>query len=1091
MTHDTRHKTRSRQEGKVEFIAHGTIDALSAHICVIDDAGLIITVNKAWRDFADRNGLAVKDYAKGANYLSICDNVSGPDGEGASHFAAGIRAVIRGEQENFSREYSCHSPHERRWFVGRVTRFFDDGGARIVIAHENITDRKRTEEALREKSFFLQALLNSIPNPIFFKDVNGIYRDCNDAFARYLGFTKDAVIGKTVFDIAPPDLANKYHEKDMALIRSAGVQAYESSVRYADGTLHDVIFNKAAFTLEDGSVAGLAGVMLDVSERKRMEQALRESEEKFRKAFQNAPLLLIFTDAEDGAIVDVNEKFHEVSGFSREEVIGKTSVELGWLSPSERIRVVDAMLMKGRLNNFEIITTKKNKEHIHCLCSSEPITLDGKQRILTAIVDITDRKVIEEALMQSKAALEETNGKLEAAVTHANELASTASLANAAKSEFLAKMSHDIRTPMNGVIGMTELLLFSDLTGEQRQFAEIIHKSGLTLISLINDILDFSKIEAGKMGLEKIAFDLRTLMEDTAEILAAKAQGKGLELTCLVAPNVPSQLIGDPGRLRQIIFNLADNAIKFTDTGEVVIRVDISSDSDDMTGLLFSITDTGIGIPQEIAETIFAPFMQADGSITRKYGGTGLGLAISRQLAEMMGGRISVDSEKGKGSTFRFTAVFEKPTEKELPPPILADLRDSRILVVDDHEANRRLAATLLKSWGCRSHEVADGIAALDELHKAIKEDDPYRIALIDIIMPGMGGEELGKSIMNDPVLSRTLLVAITPLGKRGDATHLKTLGFAAYLSKPVRQSHLHDALAAALGRGSIVDSALTDRLITHHTIAEMHKAQVKILVADDNPTNQAVALAMLNNLGFRADVVSNGTEAIKALRSIPYDLVFMDCRMPEIDGYTATRMIREKGAGVLNPDVPIIAMTANALAGDLEDCLDAGMNDYIAKPVQSAALAELMSRWLNRINAQEPVGTAPSDPGNQSPLEKKDRLVFNETVMLDRLMGDRDLVCAILTGFRDDMPVQINRLKQYLDNGDARGIERQAHTIRGAAANVEADWLREEALAMEQAGREGRLDIAAEVFIRLRERFEVFNAAVENSGWTDTGQRS
>jgi signal transduction histidine kinase/DNA-binding response OmpR family regulator len=662
--------------------------------------------------------------------------------------------------------------------------------------------------------------------------------------------------------------------------------------------------------------------------------------------------------------------------------------------------------------------------------------------------DITDRIRIEEQLKTA---------------------ATSAESASRAKTDFLAMMSHEIRTPINGVMGMVALMLDTALDDEQRRYLDSINSCSEALLSIINDILDFSKIEMRKLTLESIDFNLLSLLEDVSDLYGLRAAEKDIEYTMHMAADVPMALRGDPGRVRQILTNLIGNSIKFTPSGTIALRVGCEALPDNRVRLHFALSDTGIGIPADRLDKIFQRFEQADTSTTRKYGGTGLGLAITRQLVELMGGRIAVTSEEGRGSTFEMSIVVERQMQEAKTPPVpglerLRDLKGTRILVVDDNVTSRDNLADLLVQWGFAVDGEGEAESALARVAAERRRGSPYRCVMIDMGLPGTDGETLGKAIRRDAANGGSAVIIFTSAGYRGDARRFEEAGFAAYLCKPIRRALLLDCLLTVLLEAPRVAPAA---IVTSHSLAEGGRRQAKLLVVEDHAVNLMVMQGVLRKLGYdRIETAKDGIEAVATASKGQFDLILMDCQMPRMDGYEATRTLRATGLRT-----PVIALTAHAMTGDREKCLEAGMDDYLTKPVRVDKLSQTLDKWL----------TSPGSLGIEEvkPLPRATAAaaaeVFRYDQLLDLTMGDKELAKTVLVMFVDGMPSDVVKLKAAIAHADAKHIHATAHFIKGAAANIFANEIRAVAAEIERAGSEGDIGAAGEKMATLEGRLVDF----------------
>jgi PAS domain S-box-containing protein len=925
-----------------------------------------------------------------------------------------------------------------------------------------ITERQQAEVALRQSEARFHHMAANIPGGMIFQFLlhsdNSVAIPYISPSCRELYELEPEEIQRNpalIMDIVHPDDRGAFQESIVTSAQTLLPWRWEGRVIIKSGTIK---WFQGASRPEQQANGDILwdGFLIDVTARKRAEEE--------RDQFFTLSIDMLCIAGFDGYFKHLNPAWEKTLGFTKEELLKNPFLE--FVHPEDRVATLAATEQLST-TGVEIISFENRY-----LCKDGSykwlawdVTPSVQQQLLYAVArDITERKRTEGELQKAK---------------------DTAEAATRAKSEFLANMSHEIRTPMNGIIGMTELALDTDLTPEQQEYLTTVKDSAESLLRLINDILDFSKIEAGKLDLEPIDFSLRESLEDTMKTLAMRAHKKGLELACHIPPDVPDMLVGDPGRLRQIIVNLSGNAIKFTEQGEVVVEVQSSKfkvqsstappqplnlepETLDSCLLHFSVHDTGIGIPPEKQRVIFEAFSQADSSTTRKYGGTGLGLAISTQLVALMDGRIWVESEVGRGSTFHFTVRFGL-TQEKVPKRTAerADVQGLSVLVVDDNATNRRILEEVLTNWHMKPTVVDGARAALAAMERAWEAGKPFALVLTDGMMPEMDGFELAEQIKQHPELAGATIMMLSSAGHSGDRTRCRELGVSAYLTKPVKQSDLLDTILTVLH---------TPREPAPRPQSLLPKSRcLHILLAEDNAINQRVALGILEKRGHAVVIASNGKEALAALERETFDLILMDVQMPEMDGFEVTKAIRERELSLsvshsLSPldsrrkdsglfHIPIVAMTAHAMKGDRERCLEAGMDAYVSKPLQAQQLFEIIEGLVPTL-AETDMGT----PGQAAPVEP----VFDRNMTLTQVEGDKELLQEIIGLFFEGIPKLLSAIQESITHCDARALERAAHTLKGAVSNFGAKSAHDTALRLEIIGRGGDLTHSEEAYAEL-----------------------
>jgi two-component system sensor histidine kinase/response regulator len=925
------------------------------------------------------------------------------------------------------------------WAVRERGRARTEAGAR-ARAETSVASAALAASEARAGETLFRGLVEAADDVIFRTDAEGRFTYVNPAVTDVLGYEREELLGRAFLDVVRVD----YREQARRFYEDQRQQGIPNTYCEFPMTTHagqDLwVGQRVQLVAPQGPFAGLQGLARDITERNLAQQAIEREREQLRQIVAHAPVAMAMLDRE-GRHVAHSARWLRYLATSDPSVVGRTIADV-WPTMPGRYRTVLERALGGEVvSEPEDAIEREDGTRVYLRWTVHPWR-DAKGAVGGVVLVVQSIDLLVRA---RQAALE----------------------ASRLKSEFVANMSHEIRTPMNGVIGMTRLLLDTDLAPEQREYAEIIDASGRALLEIINDILDFSKIEAGRMELEVSDFDLRLAVREVLGSFAEAAQAKGLELLCLIRHDVPSALRGDPGRLRQVLTNLVGNAVKFTEKGEVVLRVTLADSVEDAVKVRFEVRDTGIGIDPALKPRLFQSFVQGDGSATRRYGGTGLGLAISKRLVSLMGGEIDVDSRPGRGSTFHFSARFlrQAPVAAERPP--VARLAGRRVLVVDDNATNRQILRQQLGYWGMRVSAVESGAIALAALQQAAAGGGSFDLAILDMKMPEMDGLTLARAIKGIGSLDGLRLVLLTSFGQRGHGAEAARIGISAYLTKPVDEGDLYDCLAEVLGGDR---RSQVPHLVTRHSLREARQpASAHLLVAEDNEVNQKVAVRILEKLGYTVEVAENGREAVEACERTRYDAVLMDVQMPGMDGYEATRLIREREAD--GRRTPIVAMTANAMKGDREKCLEAGMDDYASKPVTPAELEAVLSRWIRPARAAPSAATV--EPAGSDEID--------ETIVRSLMSVDDDgtLMDEIVATFVRIAPVRIGAMKKAARAGDASGLERAAHSFLGSCGNLGCRRMADLCARLEILGRTGSTAGAADTVREIEEAYAAIKPAL------------
>lgn len=1041
----------ARTTGQLGGILEGTTDLIAA----VDTSLKYISFNKAYSD----NILTLfgREIRKGMDIRTAL----GSHPSKRDHSIRLWKRALQGEKFNAQQEFTIDDGTQLHYELS-YTPIVDEQGNVTGAAQicRDVTERKRTEERLKQEMDFVSAAIDVNSSLVLVLDLEGRIIRFNQACEKLSGYKFEEIRGRIFWNILIPT-------EDVAKIK-ATYRDFDSSFFSADYVNHWITKDEevkliswqvSAIKDDSGNIKYIVGTGIDITEKREIETARN----RMLMILENSPDLVAIYDFQ-GRIAYLNPAGRDLIGLDSDtdlNIVRMNNFQPSWVSELLQSEAIPTAVKSGSWLGTTALKTAAKKEIPASQLILAHQNLKGKVEYFSTVIrDISSQKTLEKNLAEAR------DDALEA-------------IRN--KSEFLANMSHEIRTPMSGIIGISELLLGTRLNEEQKDYAETIQKCGEALLTIINDILDFSKLEAGKLQLENTEIDLREMVDSVTELFTQTIYKKGLELSVLIGHDVPTRLIGDPGRIRQVLTNLVSNAVKFTEKGEIVVRVTLDK-AGEVPLIRFAITDTGVGIAEDSRDSLFLPYSQTGPKTSREYGGTGLGLAICKQIVEMLDGEIGLESEIGRGSTFWFTAPLQlQDTDQETPE--LDVVRGRRILIVDDNDSNRRSLIHQVKAWEMVADEASTAEAAFGLLKSAARNREHFEIVVSDLEMPGLNGIGLAAKIKEEPILRRTSVVLMTSAAARSKIGDPEASGVHSVVTKPLRHKDLLRKMSRLLSdtSASSNENKASSESGWHSLtkIVDPATRDVRILIAEDNLVNRKVLLNQIRKIGFDATTVRNGAEAVRAFREKPFDIVLMDIEMPEMDGIEAAREIRSLQNG--GPRTAIVAVTAHVLKGERDKCLAAGMDDYLGKPTRQSVLESSIRKWAKIVRSEAPFEL--DEPGDDSSLERERSDVRTITERIEELTEacGSEVVCECIDHFREDTERTVGRLERALEIEDFDLVASEAHKLRGSTANMGALDLSEICQKMLEGARRGDHLDCTELLDRFTDRYENLAGVYEN----------